>query len=49
MAKELGNEQVFMYNGDLVAKLLPSGLTPFTHQIGGLNPTKPLKDKCKLP
>ncbi|KAL5106567.1 Inositol polyphosphate multikinase [Taenia crassiceps] len=45
MSRDLETQRQFLFNNELIAQMLPSGLVSFDHQIGGLNPEKPLKNK----
>lgn len=48
MSRDSEEQRRFLFNNELIAQMLPSGLVSFDCQIGGLNPEKPLKNKCKL-
>ncbi|VDK38135.1 unnamed protein product [Taenia asiatica] len=45
MSRDSEKQRQFLFNNELIAQMLPSGLVSFDHQIGGLNPEKPLKNK----
>lgn len=48
MKNEAEEEPTFLFNNELIARLLPRDLTLFNYLVGGLNPNKPRKDKCKI-
>lgn len=47
MGNSTEEEPIFMFNDELVARLLPDGLSEFKNLVGGINPNKQHKDKCK--